>query len=46
MIKVAVLDDYQNVFQQIVDVENYKDKYYGFYRVARKKIIPFCYQRI
>jgi D-3-phosphoglycerate dehydrogenase len=27
MIKVAVLDDYQNVFQQIVDVEKYKDKF-------------------
>ena len=27
MIKVAVLDDYQNVFQQIVDVKNYKNKF-------------------
>ena len=27
MIKVAVLDDYQNVFQQIVDQEKYKDKF-------------------
>ncbi|MDC1151253.1 D-2-hydroxyacid dehydrogenase family protein [Pelagibacteraceae bacterium] len=27
MIKVAVLDDYQNVFQQIVDIEKYKDKF-------------------
>ncbi len=27
MIKVAVLDDYQNAFQQIVDVENYKNKF-------------------
>ncbi len=27
MIKVAVLDDYQDVFQQIVDVEKYKDKF-------------------
>ena len=27
MIKVAVLDDYQNVFRQIVDVEKYKDKF-------------------
>ena len=26
MIKVAVLDDYQNAFQQIVEVEKYKDK--------------------
>ena len=26
MIKVAVLDDYQNAFQQIVEVDNYKDK--------------------
>ncbi|MDC0529883.1 D-2-hydroxyacid dehydrogenase family protein [Pelagibacteraceae bacterium] len=27
MIKVAVLDDYQDVFRQIVDIEKYKDKY-------------------
>jgi D-3-phosphoglycerate dehydrogenase len=27
MIKVAVLDDYQDVFQQIVEVENYRDKF-------------------
>ena len=27
MIKVAILDDYQDAFQQIVDVENYKDKF-------------------
>ena len=27
MIKVAVLDDYQDVFRQIVDVEDYKDRY-------------------
>ena len=26
-IKVAVLDDYQNAFQQIVEVEKYKDKF-------------------
>ena len=27
MVKVAVLDDYQNAFQQIVDTEKYKDKF-------------------
>ena len=27
MIKVAVLDDYQNAFQQIVEVEKYKNKF-------------------
>ena len=27
MIKVAVLDDYQNVFRQIIDVKKFKDKY-------------------
>ena len=27
MIKVAVLDDYQDVFQQIVDIEKYRDKF-------------------
>ena len=27
MIKVAVLDDYQNAFEQIIDTEKYKDKF-------------------
>jgi len=27
MIKVAVLDDYQDIFREFVDVEKYKDKY-------------------
>ena len=27
MIKVAVLDDYQDVFREIVDIEKYKDKF-------------------
>ena len=27
MIKVAVLDDYQNIFKEIIDLEKYKDKY-------------------
>ena len=27
MLKVAVLDDYQNVFSQIISLENYKTKY-------------------
>ena len=27
MIKVAVLDDYQDVFKQIIDIEKYKEKY-------------------
>ena len=27
MIKIAVLDDYQNAFQQIVDIEKYKNKF-------------------
>ena len=27
MIKVAVLDDYQNIFKEIVDIERFKDKY-------------------
>ena len=27
MIKVAVLDDYQEVFQQIIDIEKFKNKY-------------------
>ena len=27
MIKVAVLDDYQNVFEQIINIDLYKDKY-------------------
>ena len=27
MIKVAVLDDYQNIFKEFIDIEKYKDKY-------------------
>ena len=27
MIKVAILDDYQNAFEHIVEMDNYKDKY-------------------
>ncbi len=27
MIKIAILDDYQNAFQQIVDIEKYKNKF-------------------
>ena len=27
MIKVAVLDDYQEVFQQIIDIQKFKEKY-------------------
>ena len=27
MIKVAVLDDYQNIFKEFIDIEQYKNKY-------------------
>ena len=27
MIKVAVLDDYQNIFKEIIDIEKFKDRY-------------------
>ena len=27
MIKVAVLDDYQDAFRQIIEIEKYKNKY-------------------
>ena len=27
MIKVAVLDDYQNIFKEIIDINNFKNKY-------------------
>ena len=27
MIKVAVLDDYQNIFREFIDIEKYKNKY-------------------
>ncbi len=27
MIKIAVLDDYQNIFKEFVDIENHKDKF-------------------
>ena len=35
MLKVAVLDDYQNVFNQIVNVEDYKSKYTWEIRAKR-----------
>ena len=28
MIKIAILDDYQNIFHQIIDIDNYKSKYF------------------
>jgi phosphoglycerate dehydrogenase-like enzyme len=28
MIKIAVLDDYQNIFKQIIEIEKFKNKYY------------------
>ncbi len=27
MIKIAILDDYQNAFEQIIDTDNYKDRF-------------------
>ena len=27
MIKVAVLDDYQNIFREFIDIDKHKDKY-------------------
>ena len=27
MIKIAVLDDYQNIFEQIIKIDDYKDKF-------------------
>ena len=27
MIKIAVLDDYQNIFEEFIDVDKYKDKF-------------------
>ena len=27
MIKIAILDDYQNIFKEFVDIEKYKNKY-------------------
>ena len=27
MIKVAILDDYQNAFEHIVEIDSYKDKF-------------------
>ena len=27
MIKVAILDDYQDIFKQIIDIQKYKEKY-------------------
>ena len=28
MIKVAILDDYQNIFREIIDINNFKNKYF------------------
>ena len=30
MIKVAVLDDYQNIFQEFIDIDKHKDEWLGF----------------
>ena len=27
MIKIAVLDDYQNIFEEFIDIDKYKDKF-------------------
>ena len=27
MIKVAVLDDYQNIFEEFINIDNHKDKF-------------------
>ena len=38
MIKVAVLDDYQNVFEQIINIDLYKDKFeFKIFNEAFKK---------
>ena len=30
MLKVAVLDDYQNIFSQVINIDDYKNKYSSF----------------
>ena len=27
MIKIGILDDYQNIFKEIINIDNYKNKY-------------------
>ena len=40
MLKVAVLDDYQNVFSQIINLDDYKSKYDFTIGVKSVKDIP------
>ena len=43
MIKVAVLDDYQDAFLQIVNVEKYKDKFELYHFVGATFIVLGIY---
>ena len=43
MIKVAVLDDYQDVFQQIVEIENYKEKFESYHFFGATFILTGIY---
>ena len=43
MIKVAVLDDYQDAFQQIIEVENYKDKFELYHFAGAAFIVSGIY---
>ena len=43
MIKVAVLDDYQDVFQQIVGTEKYKEKFELFHFIGAAFIVSGIY---
>ena len=43
MIKIAVLDDYQNAFQQIVDIEKYKEKFELYHFAGAAFIVSGIY---
>ena len=43
MIKIAVLDDYQNAFQQIVEIEKYKEKFQFYHFIGATFIISGIY---
>ena len=43
MLKVAVLDDYQNAFQQIVEVDKHKDKFELYHFAGASFIVSGIY---
>ena len=46
MIKVAVLDDYQNVFKEFVDIEKYNNKYFKKFNIYPTEITILAYDAL